>query len=152
PRDPPECPPVTSPSTTRRPTGDGPASTGSRWGGTLLSGTQVAVIPAASGELDLFARWNDDSVRHARQSAAPTGWSGWEALGGALPATRRRASTPTGGWRSSPGARTRRWCTAGSLGVRERRAGSRPRARLVVPHRMTAATVSPTRPPPGAGM
>jgi hypothetical protein len=44
-----------------------------------------AVVQNADGRLEVFARWTDGEVRHARQLAANgSNWSGWASLGGGL--------------------------------------------------------------------
>jgi serine protease len=53
-------------------------------GGDLMRGTKVAVTTAASGDLEVFARWNDNSIRRCRQMPGTQNFSAWTSLAGSV--------------------------------------------------------------------
>ena len=51
-------------------------------GGSLAAGTTPSVVLNPWGELTVFVRWLDNSVRFRRQDFARGGWADWISLGG----------------------------------------------------------------------
>jgi hypothetical protein len=53
-------------------------------GGNLMRGAKVTVTTTASGDFEVFARWNDNTIRYCSQMPGTQTFSGWTSLEGSV--------------------------------------------------------------------